>query len=137
MIVCPFCKGRATKLASLTTGLLTCQQCDQSFGLPGFKEAIDDVVARASAELLRRFLYGEGTSTPVGLLGSSPLAGAEAPAASEAGLSLRARRERARTGAISSGAHSRNRALPSSAGPNASQHPSHQPARIPGKHRRR
>lgn len=27
MMVCPKCKGRATKLVSLTTGVITCQQC--------------------------------------------------------------------------------------------------------------
>jgi ribosomal protein L37AE/L43A len=31
MTVCPKCNGRATKLLSLTTGLLKCQQCDHEW----------------------------------------------------------------------------------------------------------
>lgn len=43
---CPFCKGRATKLLSLSTGLLTCQQCGRSYDLPGVKDQAFDAVAR-------------------------------------------------------------------------------------------
>jgi hypothetical protein len=32
MKACPFCRGRATKLVSLSTGLTTCQQCGRSYG---------------------------------------------------------------------------------------------------------
>jgi hypothetical protein len=33
--VCPNCKGRATKLISLTSGCVTCQQCGRQYALPG------------------------------------------------------------------------------------------------------
>lgn len=35
MKACPFCKGRATKLLSISTGLVTCQQCGQSYPSDG------------------------------------------------------------------------------------------------------
>lgn len=34
MTVCPKCKGRATKLFSLSTGLYTCQQCQHEWAAP-------------------------------------------------------------------------------------------------------
>jgi hypothetical protein len=78
MKACPFCKGRATKLLSISTGLLTCQQCGRSYELPGLKDAVASAVEQANAEMERRFLYGEGRLNPTGLLGSSPLSDAGA-----------------------------------------------------------
>lgn len=39
MTICPECKGRATKIVSITTGEITCQQCNYKW-MPGTWGAI-------------------------------------------------------------------------------------------------
>jgi hypothetical protein len=71
MKACPFCRGRATKLVSLSTGLITCQQCGRSYEVEGAKEAVASAIAHTNAEFEHRFIHGTGPlhGIPAGLLG--------------------------------------------------------------------
>lgn len=78
MKACPFCRGRATKLVSLSQGTITCQQCGHAYepGATSFRVAqAFDAVAR--------------------------------PASSKQGLSIRVTKKKRPTGGHSSGPHSR------------------------------
>jgi hypothetical protein len=65
---CQFCRGRATKLVSLSNGLITCQQCQSIYESEGVKEAVSSLLAKVSAEFEHRILYGVGRDTPSGLV---------------------------------------------------------------------
>jgi hypothetical protein len=63
MIICPQCKGRATKLNSVNTGKLKCQQCDYEWLPPDIhsRRANKEKISRFDAKL-RNFadMYGGG-----------------------------------------------------------------------------
>jgi hypothetical protein len=40
--ICPFCKGRATKIVSLNTGKTYCQQCDRDYTAADVQNAKDN-----------------------------------------------------------------------------------------------
>jgi ribosomal protein L37AE/L43A len=76
MKACPFCRGRATKLVSLSHGTITCQQCGHAYeaGATSFQQQAYNAVAR--------------------------------PASSKQGLSIRVTKEKRPTGGSSSGTSS-------------------------------